>query len=88
MPRANVASPQSLRSRGDLSQRERDTVMERFRGGSCYGHQDHRIVMMLAMAATCSTGEIVIDGAEHVAKSYPTFWSDYEGLGGQIRRTE
>ena len=62
--------------------------VERFRGGSCYGHQDHRIVMMLAMAATCSTGEIVIDGAEHVAKSYPTFWSDYEDLGGQIRRTE
>lgn len=54
--------------------------------GVCDSHQDHRIAMMLAMAATCANGTIVVNGAEHVAKSYPDFWEDYEQLGGQLSR--
>lgn len=62
--------------------------VKEFHSGSCDSHQDHRIVMMLAVAATCAGDTIVVDGAEHVAKSYPTFWEDYEMLGGQFCRTE
>ncbi|MBR7020153.1 MAG: hypothetical protein IKI15_03760 [Lachnospiraceae bacterium] len=36
------------------------------------GHNDHRIVMALALLCTVTGG--VIDGAEAVAKSYPDFF--------------
>lgn len=62
--------------------------VKQFHGGICDSHQDHRIAMMLAMAATCSTCPIEISGAESVAKSYPDFWEVYERLGGVIARTE
>ena len=51
-------------------------------------HNDHRIAMMAAMAATCAAGPVTLVGAECVAKSYPNFWEDYEQLGGQIVRED
>lgn len=49
-------------------------------------HNDHRIAMAAAIAATRATGPVTITGAECVAKSYPDFWEVYESLGGQIVR--
>ena len=43
------------------------------------GHNDHRIVMSLAVLLTLTGGEI--DGAETVSKSYPTFFEDLRALG-------
>ena len=54
------------------------------RGGSVQAHNDHRIAMMLAIAATRSDGPVLLSGAESVNKSYPGFWEDYKALGGQI----
>ncbi len=42
------------------------------------GHNDHRIVMSLAVLCTLTGGEI--DGAEAVAKSYRSFFNDLEQL--------
>ena len=50
-------------------------------------HNDHRIAMMAAIAATRATGPVTITGAECVAKSYPDFWEVYESLGGVIERS-
>ena len=50
-------------------------------------HNDHRIAMMAAIAATRCAAPVTIIGAECVAKSYPDFWEDYERLGGQIQRS-
>ena len=50
-------------------------------------HNDHRIAMMTAVAATRCAAPVTITGAECVAKSYPEFWEDYERLGGQIQRS-
>lgn len=50
-------------------------------------HNDHRIAMMAAVAATRCAAPVTIVGAECVAKSYPDFWEDYERLGGQIQRS-
>ena len=50
-------------------------------------HNDHRIAMMAAVAATRCAAPVTITGAECVAKSYPDFWEDYERLGGQIQRS-
>ena len=43
-------------------------------------HGDHRIAMSLAVSALRSDGEVVIEDAESVAKSYPTFFEDLEQL--------
>ena len=52
------------------------------------GHNDHRIAMMAAVAATGCGAPVTITGAECVRKSYPNFWDDYEALGGVIVRRE
>ncbi len=53
-------------------------------GGEASSCNDHRIAMMLAIAATRSVTPVVITGAQCVSKSYPRFWADYAALGGQI----
>ena len=50
-------------------------------------HNDHRIAMMAAVAATRCEQPVTVLGAECVSKSYPTFWADYETLGGKIVRS-
>lgn len=57
-------------------------------GGEVSGCNDHRIAMMLAIAATRADAAIRISGAECVEKSYPNFWDDYARLGGKIKRVE
>ena len=51
-------------------------------------HNDHRIAMMAAMAATRCEKAVTVTGAQSVRKSYPNFWEDYEMLGGVIAREE
>ena len=43
---------------------------------------DHRIAMAAAIAAVVANGPVTIHGAECVAKSYPSFWEEYQKLGG------
>ena len=45
------------------------------------GHNDHRIVMALAVAATRAQAPVIIRGAEAVRKSYPGFWEDLARAG-------
>ena len=45
---------------------------------------DHRIAMMLAVAATRCENPVTLIGADCVNKSYPAFWEDYKTLGGII----
>lgn len=58
----------------------------RISGGTVSGCNDHRIAMMLAIAATRGEGDLLLRGAECVEKSYPEFWEDYVTLGGKIER--
>ena len=58
--------------------------VERLLGGVADSHNDHRIAMMAAIAATRCRRSVTIAGAECVAKSYPDFWKDYKSLGGDI----
>ena len=53
-------------------------------GGTVDSHNDHRIAMMLAMAATRADGPVTLLDAGAVAKSYPNFWEEYVRLGGVI----
>ena len=54
-------------------------------GGTVDGAGDHRIVMAAAIAATGCTGPVTITGAQAVNKSYPTFFEEYQRLGGMLR---
>jgi 3-phosphoshikimate 1-carboxyvinyltransferase len=44
--------------------------------GSVTSHGDHRIAMACAVAALAGTGDVEIDEAEAVGKSYPEFFED------------
>ena len=57
----------------------------RLKGGTVSGYNDHRIVMAMAIASIVSDGPIIIEGAEAVNKSYPTFFEDFQELGGEYR---
>ena len=61
-----------------------DNIM-RIRGGeihpaTTFSHDDHRIAMSLAISALRCKGEVVIENAECVEKSYPTFFEDLESI--------
>ena len=60
----------------------------RLSGGTVRSHNDHRIAMMAAIAAIRCDGEVVIEGAEAVNKSYPAFFDHYRQLGGRVVLTE
>lgn len=52
----------------------------RLRGGAVSACGDHRIAMSAAIASLISDGDVTIDGAEAVAKSYPLFFEDFSRL--------
>ncbi|MDR0754838.1 MAG: 3-phosphoshikimate 1-carboxyvinyltransferase [Prevotellaceae bacterium] len=43
-------------------------------------HNDHRIAMALAAASVNASGNIIIENAECVTKSYPDFWKDFSEI--------
>ena len=51
-------------------------------GAEVSAHNDHRIAMAMAIAATRCQKPVMIRGAECVRKSYPDFWEVYRSLGG------
>lgn len=51
-------------------------------------HNDHRIAMMGAVAATRCAAPITLTGAQCVAKSFPDFWEVYQQLGGNFVKSE
>jgi len=65
----------------DLSE---DNIMK-IRGGeirpaTVFSHNDHRMAMSMAVSALRCDGEITIENAECVEKSYPAFFDDLESV--------
>ena len=56
----------------------------KLRGGAVSAHNDHRVAMSLAVAASACVGETTIDDAECVKKSAPDFWKEYRAMGGSF----
>lgn len=59
--------------------------VNRFHGGVCDSHNDHRVVMSLAMATLMMDGDLVIENYEAINKSFPHFFKLFESLGGKVR---
>ncbi|MBR4887832.1 MAG: 3-phosphoshikimate 1-carboxyvinyltransferase [Clostridia bacterium] len=53
-----------------------------YKGSALSGHNDHRIVMALAVILSRTGGSI--EGAEAVKKSYPGFFEDLKQLGAEV----
>lgn len=53
------------------------------RGALLEGYNDHRIPMAFSVAALCAEGKTVITDANSINKTYPTFYEDYNSLGGK-----
>ena len=57
----------------------------RLNGGvQVWSHRDHRIAMMLAIAATACDKPVLLTDVECVNKSYPRFFADFAQLGGKV----
>lgn len=54
-----------------------------YNGQILNGHNDHRIVMAMSVILSKIGG--VIDGAEAIKKSYPTFFEDIKQLGADVK---
>ena len=55
-------------------------------GATVDGHDDHRIIMALAVAGLVAEGPTTIEGAEDVDVSFPGFFDVLSGLGAEIDR--
>ncbi|MBQ5926908.1 MAG: 3-phosphoshikimate 1-carboxyvinyltransferase [Clostridia bacterium] len=55
------------------------------KGGTFFTQDDHRIAMAGAVLSAFAKGNSTLDGIECVEKSYPSFFQDFERLGGKIR---
>lgn len=53
-------------------------------GCDVHGHDDHRVVMSLALAGLVASGTTVIDSAESADVTYPGFLVDYRAIGADI----
>lgn len=49
------------------------------------GHSDHRLLMALAIVAMRSRRGLTLTGVEHIAKSYPHFFTELQQLGVDVR---
>ncbi len=58
------------------------------KGGTVDSCGDHRIVMSAAVAALICEGNVKIEHAEAVSKSYPAFFDEMEHLGASIERSD
>jgi len=58
--------------------------MERLKGASLHSYGDHRMAMALAVAGLVARGETIIDGAESISVSYPSFVGDMRRLGAKM----
>ncbi|QNU67791.1 3-phosphoshikimate 1-carboxyvinyltransferase [Ruminiclostridium herbifermentans] len=60
----------------------------KLKGCNLNGHDDHRIVMSLAIAGLNSTGNTVIDTAEAMNVTFPSFVNCIKNCGGKIQLSE
>jgi 3-phosphoshikimate 1-carboxyvinyltransferase len=58
------------------------------RGGTVNGHDDHRVVMALAVAGLAAEGTVTVDTAEAVNVTFPQFPAMMRCLGADLEMLE
>lgn len=70
----------------DVTETEDGTIInggKELHSAELKGYNDHRIVMAFSIAGLFLDGETVIDDANSINKSYPSFFEDYNSIGGK-----
>jgi 3-phosphoshikimate 1-carboxyvinyltransferase len=84
-----TAMAESLRAMGaDIKEIEDGWIIRGprpLKGTGLKAHLDHRVAMALAVAGLVAEGETVIEGAESVATSFPSFAETLASLGASVR---
>ena len=84
-----TAMAESLRAMGaDIKEIEDGWIIRGprpLKGTGLKAHLDHRVAMALAVAGLVAEGETVIEGAESVATSFPSFAETIASLGASVR---
>ena len=62
--------------------------VDRLHGGLVDSHNDHRVVMALAIATLRMDGDLIIDNYEAINKSFPNFFDVFEKVGGIVKYEE
>ncbi len=60
----------------------------KLRGATVHSHDDHRVVMALAIAATQAEGATTIEHAEAMSVTYPGFAASLRALGGKAQQQD
>lgn len=55
------------------------------KGAVTHSHHDHRIAMACAVAALKANGDVIIEEADAINKSYPDFYEHIQQLGAAIK---
>lgn len=53
-------------------------------GAHLKSYHDHRIAMMIAIAASVAEGQTILEDAQCITKSWPNFYQEYRRLGGKM----
>lgn len=77
---------QNLGVNVQVSENEMTVIPGKYHGCTIDTVGDHRIAMAGAIAATVADGPVTILGAQCVSKSYPSFWEEYQRLGGSYEQ--
>jgi 3-phosphoshikimate 1-carboxyvinyltransferase len=59
--------------------------VKQLKGAKLQSYGDHRMAMALGVAGLVAKGETVVDGAESIPVSYPSFVEDMRKLGAQLK---
>lgn len=82
-----AAVMQGLARTGIRADIEQDRLMikgGRPRGGGIDSRNDHRMAMAFSILGAAA-GDMVIEQAESVTKTYPEYWSEFRRIGGEVR---
>lgn len=71
---------------GDVEERPDGLIIRpsQLNGGTVRGHDDHRVIMSLAIAGMAASGDVVVKGADAVAVTFPEFMTLMNGIGARI----
>lgn len=84
--RLHVMATELRKMGARIEEKEEELVIHEspLRGCRLFSHNDHRVALALIVAALGAKGESQLEGTGCIAKSYPTFVRDMQGIGARI----
>ena len=88
--RIKAATIELAKMGAKITELENGMIIEQsdLKGTSVHGYNDHRMVMALTIAGMAAKGETIVDTAEAVKITYPSFYNDMEILGAKLNKIE